>query len=743
MSGVQFTVHQDVNLPNVYFTRLTANIPPVEVIASAANQTHAINEAAQIALRRLGFQVDKLDHPTMYSNSKYLLRLLSFYYTDSERQSLIVEVQHGLSNRLRALASAAAVAAELKLSLKVIWLPDHHCRARFSDLFRIPYEANITVPGDGQNIARVLHKLRPQTVWEDESFPPAPRLLDPLRVVRYNYMEQEPGGIKDAPILTPKSDRSIYVKTAYRLNSNAGLNDANLCQALSTLVLSDAVLARLNLTVPVDEDGTEVAVTVQTAQQSLPGLGSMIGVHIRHQPPAQEIVTDNIKQTDYTLAAWQALAEARNLTNLDAYDGFIREALQADPAQKFYVSTDTPAIIDEMERRYGDSAVEYLPGQGCLNRSVECVQHALADQLLLGATKRILGSVWSSFSEMAGLWRMTPVVLPAEVNVRVEDMVQVLKVPAGGVTAANAAAAAAAAAAFAAGREAFKRAFIRPDVLAAGADSEGVRKRALPPIARSADCVLHSLSLLGERCSGTSYLQRLLEANFNLTMTHDFHYKHFFGFEDPAHPLSSSHCTLFVGVVRHPIEWLDSFYKYQWQLDQWRYPSWSDFLTQPIISYVESEMNLTLAKLPAKERAAERQQKLQQELWHDRNFADPKVPHWKNIFELRSTKLRYMMDAFPDKVDHYVLIRLEDLRAHYKAFLGIVQQWFNVQPRIGGGGALGSFVDAQLDDDLVNDQAELHGHAHQHVSDAIVDYAWQHLDTKLEDALGYRRSAGS
>ena len=133
-----------------------------------------------------------------------------------------------------------------------------------------------------------------------------------------------------------------------------------------------------------------------------------------------------------------------------------------------------------------------------------------------------------------------------------------------------------------------------------------------------------------------------------------------------------------------------------------------------------------------------------QELWHDRNFADPKVPNWRNVFELRSTKLRYM-DAFPDKVDHYVLIRLEDLRAHYKAFLGIVQLWFNVQPRnpVGGGGALGVFVDAQLDDDLVNDHAELHGHAHQHVSDAVVDYVWKHLDIELEDALGYRRSAVS
>ena len=45
-------------------------------------------------------------------------------------------------------------------------------------------------------------------------------------------------------------------------------------------------------------------------------------------------------------------------------------------------------------------------------RGVECVQLALADQLLLARCGWIHGSVWSSFSEVAGMWRMSPVLYP-------------------------------------------------------------------------------------------------------------------------------------------------------------------------------------------------------------------------------------------------------------------------------------------------------------------------------------------
>ncbi len=37
-------------------------------------------------------------------------------------------------------------------------------------------------------------------------------------------------------------------------------------------------------------------------------------------------------------------------------------------------------------------------------------------------------------------------------------------------------------------------------------------------------------TILGERCSGTNILQQIIDANFNIEYSNDFHHKHFFGF---------------------------------------------------------------------------------------------------------------------------------------------------------------------------------------------------------------------
>ena len=64
-------------------------------------------------------------------------------------------------------------------------------------------------------------------------------------------------------------------------------------------------------------------------------------------------------------------------------------------------------------------------------------------------------------------------------------------------------------------------------------------------------------TIYGERCSGTNYLEQLITSNFELPVTWQYGWKHFFGFSD----LQNSDDTLFFGIVRSPIEWIDSFFK--------------------------------------------------------------------------------------------------------------------------------------------------------------------------------------
>ena len=180
----------------------------------------------------------------MYQHVYYLMRLTCFWTTDSEQPSLIVHVQRGLSNRLLALASAASVAAAVGMPLKLIWLSDQYCEATFSNLFRLRDELSAqSLRSLNSSALLSVSQLRSQDVWESSTSLPAVQLLSSSRYELYNYMEPEEGAIKNKPIEIASGSRrkSVYIKSADRLSHDAGLDDANLHHALSSLVLSEAL----------------------------------------------------------------------------------------------------------------------------------------------------------------------------------------------------------------------------------------------------------------------------------------------------------------------------------------------------------------------------------------------------------------------------------------------------------------------------------------------------------------------
>ena len=67
---------------------------------------------------------------------------------------------------------------------------------------------------------------------------------------------------------------------------------------------------------------------------------------------------------------------------------------------------------------------------------------------------------------------------------------------------------------------------------------------------------IKNFTIYGERCTGTNYLELLIEKNFGIPVTWDYGWKHYFGFSN----LSNSNQTLFLGIVRHPLDWLNSFW---------------------------------------------------------------------------------------------------------------------------------------------------------------------------------------
>src|SRR5690606_23340583 len=89
------------------------------------------------------------------------------------KRRVYIDAQHGLGNRLRAIASAAAIAQKSGRELIIVWEPDHHCECDFHDLFEY----------SGPVLRKSLLQEANQTMCV------------------YNYMEIEPGACKDAEII--------------------------------------------------------------------------------------------------------------------------------------------------------------------------------------------------------------------------------------------------------------------------------------------------------------------------------------------------------------------------------------------------------------------------------------------------------------------------------------------------------------------------------------------------------------
>jgi hypothetical protein len=158
--------------------------------------------------------------------------------------------------------------------------------------------------------------------------------------------------------------------------------------------------------------------------------------------------------------------------------------------------------------------------------------------------------------------------------------------------------------------------------------------------------MLKKYTIYGERCSGTNYLQNIMNINFDIKLTHEYGKKHFFGFQDEK--LKKSDDTLFICIVRNPVDWVNSLYREKYHIAKHLRKNITDFLNKEFYSYNDKHSGL-------RDRT---------EIMEDRNIYTGK--RYKNIFELRHTKIKWMMEELPNKVKNYIFIKHEDLLNNYK-----------------------------------------------------------------------------
>jgi hypothetical protein len=261
---------------------------------------------------------------------------------------IFIDVQHGLGNRMRALGSAAAIASASGRELVVVWEPDDHCNGRFSDLF--DYHG---------------------AVIEKRFLSDAPS----RGCTVYNYMPHEKGAEKDK-LIDLSNDRDIYARAAFVLNHPHSSWDSE-NRLLQTLTPIEAVRDLVNSVRHPNDLSAHVRMEGGTQAE-----------HLSYEK------ADNWLPEDHAL-----INEWRTKSHFSHFLARIDVLIAEGRANQIFLAADMPETYAEFQQRYGDR-LAWLP-RSLYDRSTEQLHYALADAILLSRSPLLLGSTWSSFSELA------------------------------------------------------------------------------------------------------------------------------------------------------------------------------------------------------------------------------------------------------------------------------------------------------------------------------------------------------
>ena len=162
--------------------------------------------------------------------------------------------------------------------------------------------------------------------------------------------------------------------------------------------------------------------------------------------------------------------------------------------------------------------------------------------------------------------------------------------------------------------------------------------------------MVKNFTIYGERCSGTNYLEQLITTNFEISVTWDYGWKHFFGYSE----FKNSEDTLFFGIIRSPISWIDSFFKNPYHLPP-QNKNIKGFLTNKFYS-IDNKNQI---------------------IKDDLNYKNNQV--YNNIFELRQVKNDYLINTMPNKVKNYVFINYEYIKSEPFEFLEAIRIKFGLK----------------------------------------------------------------
>ena len=243
------------------------------------------------------------------------------------------------------MGSAASIAQATDRELVVVWQPDAHCNCRMFDLFDY----------DGAVI--------------EESF-----VGNAVNCKVYNYMTIE-GGEKDSPI-QGSSRGNIYARSAFILNSTFSdwASENRFIQSLRPVDAVRGLVASVRH--PYD-----------------------VSVHVRMEGGRKDEHLPYESKENWTEEDHDLIDHWREASHYSRFLRRLAVLISDGKAGRVFMAADKAEAYEEFRSAYSEriSVLE----RTLYDRSWQQLQYALADAILLSQAPLMLGSNWSSFSELA------------------------------------------------------------------------------------------------------------------------------------------------------------------------------------------------------------------------------------------------------------------------------------------------------------------------------------------------------
>lgn len=260
----------------------------------------------------------------------------------------VISVQHGLGNRMRAYASARVLSDMKGGDFKLHWIPDHHCEAKFSDLF-----------ANDEDLIEELPDISNFPKW-----------------VYYNLVDLEQTDNWDDPIDLDCSE-NILIKSQRRLNFSIDCTEEE-----------NEVLRMLRPSIRVERKISEIN-----------DVRNFVGVHIRMEGGADTSAATYDNPDQWDKAGKKAMFHWRSKSHWTCFVAEMRRLVEKEPDLNFFVASDQDFVIEKLKEEFGTRihSIERM----YFDRSSDQIIEGLADIFLLSRCRSILASNWSSFSEIA------------------------------------------------------------------------------------------------------------------------------------------------------------------------------------------------------------------------------------------------------------------------------------------------------------------------------------------------------